>query len=74
MSYAVITIFKTAPDYRDQAMSIINKLKEINCECSEDIKREVYWIYNIVLITIICLTLLFMLISIALPMFLLSRG
>jgi hypothetical protein len=27
----------------------INKLKEINCECSEDIVREVYWIYNIVL-------------------------
>jgi ascorbate-specific PTS system EIIC-type component UlaA len=26
----------------------INKLKEINCECSEDIVREVYWIYNIV--------------------------
>ena len=56
------------------AVVFINKLKEINCECSEDIKREVYWIYNIVLITIICLTLLFMLISIALPMFLLSRS
>ena len=26
----------------------INKLKEINCVCSEDIVREVYWIYNIV--------------------------
>lgn len=56
------------------AVVFINKLKEINCECSEDIKREVYWIYNIVLITIICLTLLFMLISIVLPVFLLSRG
>jgi hypothetical protein len=27
----------------------INKLKELNCECSEDIRREVYWIYNIIL-------------------------
>ena len=26
----------------------INKLKEINCACSEDVVREVYWIYNIV--------------------------
>ena len=26
----------------------INKLKEINCVCSEDVVREVYWIYNIV--------------------------
>jgi hypothetical protein len=24
----------------------INKLKEINCVCSEDIRREVYYIYN----------------------------
>ena len=29
MSYAVFTMFKTAPDYRDEAISIINQLKEI---------------------------------------------
>lgn len=31
------------------AIIFINKLKELNCECSEDIRREVYWIYNIIL-------------------------
>ena len=41
----------------------INRLKEINCECSEDIKREIYWIYNIILASIIGGTLLFALIS-----------
>ena len=41
----------------------INRLKEINCECSEDIKREVYWVYNIVLAAIIGLTILFMLVD-----------
>ena len=29
MSYAVFTMFKTAPDFRDEAISIINQLKEI---------------------------------------------
>ena len=33
----------------------INKLKESNCECSEDIRREVYWIYNIVMASLICI-------------------
>lgn len=37
----------------------INRLKEINCHCSEDIKREVYYIYNIVLLSIICMYLFF---------------
>ena len=37
----------------------INRLKEINCYCSEDIKREVYYIYNIVLLSIICMYLFF---------------
>lgn len=41
----------------------INRLKEINCECSEDIKREIYWIYNIILASIIGGALLFALIS-----------
>tara|TARA_B100001540_G_scaffold313990_1_gene337977 strand:+ start:549 stop:1055 length:507 start_codon:yes stop_codon:yes gene_type:complete len=31
----------------------INKLKKMNCECSEDIRREIYWIYNIVIACII---------------------
>jgi len=46
------------------AIIFINKLKELNCECSEDIKREVYWIYNIILASIILLVIIFMLISI----------
>ena len=29
MSYVVFTMFKTAPDYREEAISIINQLKEI---------------------------------------------
>ena len=42
----------------------INKLKEINCDCSEDIKREVYYIYNIIMASLICLTILLLLMSI----------
>lgn len=49
------------------AVIFINKLKEINCVCSEDIKREVYWIYNIILLAIIAINLLFALIM--LPFF-----
>lgn len=52
------------------AIIFINKLKEINCECSEDIKREVYFIYNIVLATFIGITVLFTLMSI--PIFMSS--
>lgn len=37
----------------------INKLKELNCECSEDIRREVYWIYNIILACYIGIVFLF---------------
>jgi hypothetical protein len=44
------------------AVIFINKLKEINCVCSEDIKREVYWIYNIILLAIISINLLLALI------------
>ena len=44
----------------------INRLKEINCECSEDIKREVYYIYNIVLASLICIIILLTLMSIPL--------
>jgi hypothetical protein len=35
------------------AIVFINKLKELNCECSEDIRREVYWIYNIVMASLL---------------------
>ena len=42
----------------------INKLKEINCDCSEDIKREVYYIYNIIIASLICLTILMILMTI----------
>jgi small-conductance mechanosensitive channel len=44
----------------------INRLKEINCECSEDIKREVYYIYNIVLASLICITILLFLMAVPL--------
>lgn len=46
----------------------INKLKEINCECSEDVKREVYFIYNIIWASIISLIILFALMSIPLAL------
>jgi hypothetical protein len=49
----------------------INKLKEINCECSEDIVREVYWIYNIVLASYI--GIVFLLAIIAIIMFMSSQ-
>jgi hypothetical protein len=42
----------------------INKLKEINCDCSEDIKREVYYIYNIIMASLLCITILIGLMSI----------
>jgi hypothetical protein len=41
----------------------ITRLKEMNCECSEDIKREVYWVYNIVLASILALTVLMLLVA-----------
>jgi|UniRef100_A0A6C0LV70 hypothetical protein len=44
----------------------INRLKEINCECSEDIKREVYYIYNIVLASLICITIILFLMAVPL--------
>ena len=51
----------------------INKLKEINCECSEDIKREVYWIYNIILAAFICLTILLILVGLPLSLMSMKR-
>jgi hypothetical protein len=42
----------------------VNKLKEINCVCSEDVKREVYWIYNIVLLCWAVIQVLLLLIMI----------
>jgi|TARA_Y100000389_G_scaffold193749_1_gene222875 hypothetical protein len=41
----------------------INKLKKMNCECSEDIKREIYWIYNIVVASVIAIFILFSIIG-----------
>lgn len=46
------------------SIMFINELKKINCECSEDIKREVYFIYNIIMASIISITLLIALMSI----------
>ena len=45
------------------AIVFINKLKEINCECSEDIKREIYFIYNIIGALFVGLALLFSLMA-----------
>jgi hypothetical protein len=44
------------------AIIYINRLKELNCECSEDIRREVYWIYNIILVSILCILIILVLI------------
>ena len=30
------------------ALIYIDQLKKMNCECSEDVKREIYWYYNII--------------------------
>jgi hypothetical protein len=46
------------------AIIYINRLKELNCECSEDIRREVYWIYNIVLLCWAVIQVLLLLIMI----------
>ena len=45
------------------AIIFINKLKEINCECSEDVKREIYFIYNIVLASFMAVIILLGLIA-----------
>ena len=45
------------------AIVFINKLKEINCECSEDIKREIYFIYNIIGALFVGLAVLFTLMA-----------
>ena len=36
----------------------IDQLKKLNCDCSEDIKREVYWYYNIIRVVFIIFTIL----------------
>jgi hypothetical protein len=53
--YKLIVGFVNILGFLNIVISIIfiNKLKEMNCECSEDIQREVYFIYNIVLASII---------------------
>jgi hypothetical protein len=44
----------------------INRLKEMNCECSEDVRREIYFIYNIILASFIGIIILITLMSIPL--------
>jgi len=44
-------------------ISYVQKLKEANCECSEDIKREIYWYYNIIIASFIALLILLSMIS-----------
>ena len=58
--YKMIVGFVNILGFLNIVISIIfiNKLKEMNCECSEDIQREVYFIYNIVLASIIGVVLL----------------
>jgi hypothetical protein len=51
----------------------INRLKELNCECSEDVRRDVYYIYNIVLASLICITVLMFFIFIPIAAILRSR-
>ena len=46
------------------AIMFISKLKEMNCECSEDIKREIYFIYNIILASLMALTILLVLMAV----------
>ena len=66
--YRLFAAFVTIMGLINIIISIIfiNRLKEINCECSEDIKREVYYIYNIVLASLICITILLFLMSVPL--------
>ena len=45
------------------AIMFISKLKEMNCECSEDIKREIYFIYNIIIASFMALAILFVLMA-----------
>jgi hypothetical protein len=67
----IVSLFATANIFI--VIIFINRLKELNCECSEDIKREVYWVYNIVIAAIIGLAILFMLIGLPLALMTLRR-
>ena len=51
------------------AIIYINRLKELNCECSEDIRREVYWIYNIILAAILCIFILMLIVLVLIVRF-----
>lgn len=51
----------------------INRLKEMNCECSEDVRREIYFIYNIILALGIGITILITLMSLPLAITALRR-
>jgi hypothetical protein len=40
------------------AIIYIDDLKKINCECSEDIRREIYWYYSIIKLALFGLMLM----------------
>lgn len=50
-------------------ITYIQKLKEVNCECSEDVKREIYWYYNIIIISVVALFILLSLIELLMSPF-----
>lgn len=47
------------------AIIYIDELKKTNCVCSEDVRREIYWYFNIIRLAIISLTLLLLIILIS---------
>jgi hypothetical protein len=64
-AYRIFTGFVSLFGFANIVIAIvfINKLKEINCECSEDIKREIYFIYNIIGALFVGLAVLFSLMA-----------
>jgi hypothetical protein len=64
--YSFFAVIVSIAAFINMIISIIfiNKLKEINCECSEDVRREIYYIYNIVLASFICIGILLAFMSI----------
>lgn len=45
-------------------INYIQILKDKNCDCSEDVKREIYWYYNILLASVIALYVFLVIITI----------
>jgi hypothetical protein len=65
VAYRAFSVFVGLFGFANMIIAIlfISKLKEINCECSEDIKREIYFIYNIIMVSVIALVILFVLMA-----------